>query len=593
MVTPIVASTENKPKDSSSRALRRTVFFTLTLLATSGFFALFPQGETAFAETGVPTHWTAILPPVIAILVALFYRSLIAALTAAFLTGSVLAFGFSIHTLPSAVNEFVIGNLQARFNIYIFGFLFVLVGLIHVIGRNGGILGAIKQIERLVRGPRSAKLAVGLAGIVVFFDDYSNTVVVGTTMRPLADRWKISREKLAYLVDSTTAPVAGLAIISTWIAFEVSLFQGVAEQLGLDFGGYDLFLTILPLRFYCLATLVFVVLTSAMNRDFGPMLRAERRSATTGELTAIGSRPLVAQNSTVDLGNRQPAHWINAVLPLAVVIVGAFGGIIFYGYLLLPDTGVAFSVFSSTDLRRAFGAVSAAYETGGVMKVLFLAAVAGSLVAILLSIGRGLLTWKEALGCYVKTLRFLGMAIFILVMAWSMKSICGVALNTDLYLLSIVGDQIPSALVPLVTFLLAAGMSFALGTSWGTMGILIPILLPFAHAISAAEDSGPVIFLLTAAAILDGAIFGDHCSPISDTTVLSSLSTGCDHIDHVNTQLVYALITMVGAASLGYLAVGFGAVSAVFYLGFPLISVVFLLLVGRSPLIPSQEPMTP
>jgi Na+/H+ antiporter NhaC len=587
MVTSIGKGTDKRRKSPIIRILRRTFFFTLTLLATGGFFAHMPQRETAFAEAAVSTHWTSILPPLIAILVALFYRSLIAALTAAFLTGSILTFGLSIQTLPNAVNEFVIGNLQARFNLYIFGFLFVLVGLIHLIGRNGGILGAIRQVERLVRGPRSAKLAVSLAGIGVFFDDYSNTVVVGSTMRPLADRWKISREKLAYLVDSTTAPVAGLAIISTWIAFEVSLFQGVTEQLRLEFGGYDLFLAILPLRFYCLATLFFIFLTSVMNRDFGPMLRAERRAATTGELMARGSRPLVTQNPTVDLESRQTAHWIHAVLPLAVVILGAFGGIIFYGYLLLRDTAVAFSVFSSTDLRRAFGAVSAAYETGGVMKVLFLAAVAGSVVAILLSIGRRLLTWKEALGCYVKTLRFLGMAVFILVMAWSMKSICGDALNTDLYLLSIVGDQIPAGLVPMVTFLLAAGMSFALGTSWGTMGILIPILLPFAHAISTAENTGSVIFLLTAAAILDGAIFGDHCSPISDTTVLSSLSTGCDHLDHVNTQLVYALTTMVGAATLGYLATGFGAVSGVFYLGFPLVSVIFLRLVGRDPHTPS------
>ncbi|RKX35120.1 MAG: hypothetical protein DRP71_04755 [Verrucomicrobia bacterium] len=571
-------------KGSSNRVLRRTVFFTLALLATSGFFALLPQQETAFADAGVTTHWTSVLPPVIAILVALFYRSLIAALTTAFLTGSVLAFGFTLRTLPTAVDEFVIGNLQARFNIYIFGFLFVLVGLIHVINRNGGIQGAIRQIERLVRGPRSAKVSVGLAGLAVFFDDYSNTVVVGSTMRSLSDRWKISREKLAYLVDSTTAPVAGLAVISTWIAFEVSLFQGVTEQLGLEIGGYDLFLTILPLRFYCLATLAFVFLTSAMNRDFGPMLRAERRAATTGELVAPGSRPLVSSYPAINLENHPPAHWLHAVLPLAVVILGAFGGIIFYGYLLLRESGSPFSVFSPTDLRRSFGAVSAAYETGGVMMVLFLAAVAGSLVAIVLSIARRLLTWKEALGCYVKTLRFLGMAIFILVMAWSMKSICGDALHTDLYLLSVVGDQIPAGLVPLVTFLLAAGMSFALGTSWGTMGILIPILLPFAHAVGTAEGAGTSIFILTAAAILDGAIFGDHCSPISDTTVLSSLSTGCDHLDHVNTQLVYALTSMLGAASLGYLAAGFGAGGAVFYLGFPVAAVLLLVLVGRNPL---------
>lgn len=374
-----------------------------------------------------------------------------------------------------------------------------------------------------------------------------------------------------------------MAIISTWIAFEVSLFQGVTERLELDFGGYDLFLNILPLRFYCLATLAFVFLTSAMNRDFGPMLRAERRAAKTGKLVAQGSYPLVAPDPAGNLENQQAAHWIYAVLPLAVVILGTFGGIVFYGYLLLRDTGRAFSVFSPTDLRQAFGAVSAAYETGGVMKVLFLAAMAGSFVAIVLSIARRVLTWKEAFGCYFKTLRFLAMAIFILVMAWSMKSICGDALNTDVFLLSVVGDRIPATLVPLTTFLLAAGMSFALGTSWGTMGILIPVLLPFAHAVGESAGSGSVIFLLSAAAILDGAIFGDHCSPISDTTVLSSLSTTCDHVDHVNTQLVYSLAVVAGAATFGYLAYGFQLPYAVFLLGFPTAAVLFLRLFGRNP----------
>lgn len=563
--------------------LQRTLWFALTLAASCIFFALLPQQEVNLAGQDVSANWTSILPPLVAILVALFYRSLVAALSAAFLTGSVLVFGLSPGTLPRAVSEFVVGNLQAQFNIYIFGFLFVLVGLVHVITRNGGIQGAIHQLERLVRGPRSAKLTVGLAGLAVFFDDYSNTVVVGSTMRPLTDRWRISREKLAYLVDSTTAPVAGLAVISTWIAYEVSLFQGVTETLGLEIGGYDLFLTILPLRFYCLATLAMVFFTSALNRDFGPMLKAERRAARTGELTAPGSRPLVADDPAEIARTGPDAHWIQAVLPLAVVILGAFGGIVFYGTLILQDSGEAFSIFAPSDIRRAFGAVSGAYQTGGVMKVLFLAAVAGSLTAIAMSVMRKLLTLGQALGCYLKTLRFLATAIFILVMAWSMKSICADALHTDHFLVSVVGDQIPVGLVPMVAFLMAAGMSFALGTSWGTMGILIPILLPFAHTVAGAHGAGPIIFLLTSAAILDGSIFGDHCSPISDTTVLSSLSTGCDHLDHVNTQIVYALTAMTGAALFGYLASGFGAPPLIFYLGYPAALGLFLWLAGRKP----------
>jgi Na+/H+ antiporter NhaC len=573
-----------KPSIPLWRRPRRLITFVLTLVSVCYLLSVIPPAESSVVTEKSTGVWTSVLPPIIAILIALFFRSLVAALSSAFLVGSFLAFGPEPWVaLPQAAEQFVWANLKGRFNIYIFGFLFTLIGTIHVINRNGGIHSAIRKLEKIVRGRRSAKLAIFLSGLAVFFDDYSNTVVVGSTMRSLSDRWRISREKLAYIVDSTTAPIAGLAIISTWIAFEVSLFQGVNKSLQIDIGGYELFFSILHLRFYCIGTILFVFLILITNRDFGPMLKAETRTAKTGKPMGDNAKPLVNEHKEDWKPIKgYPNRWYNSVIPLATIIIGAFGGIIFYGRSLMLEAGTPFSLFSSGDLRSSFEAVSNTYETGGVMKVLFLAALGGALVAIILTISQRILSLKETIACYFRTLPFLYMAIFILVTAWSMKSICADTLHTDTYLLSIIGNGIPLQILPLLTFLIASVMAFAMGTSWATMGILIPILLPLAYNLGAwrvGEDH--LYFLLVAAAVLDGAIFGDHCSPISDTTVLSSLSTGCDHIDHVTTQLTYAVTTMVLVSLLGYVAVAVGMPAILFPFVFLLTALGLILTVGK------------
>lgn len=547
-------------------------------------FAVLPTSHPSSLEGREIGHWSSVLPPLLAVVVALCFKTLVGALVGAFVLGCLLASWPNVLlAVPLGVRDFIWVNFTEQFNLYIFAFLFALVGMIHVAYRAGGIHGLVAQINRVARGPRSTKVATALAGLAIFFDDYSNTIVVGSTMRGLSDRWKVSREKLAYLVDSTTAPVAGLALLSTWIAFEVFLFGSAAADTGLSEGGYTIFLTILPFRFYCWGTLVFVFLSSALGRDFGPMYRAERRAALEGKVMADGARPLARENEAeAGPSDDTPRRWFNAALPLAIVVFGTLGGILLLGRSKVLATGGEFSFSQSAHWRDAFGMVTNPSVTpGGAMKVLFIASVCGGAAAVLLALGQRILTPVQAVRAYLRAIPTLWMAFFILIMAWGMSKICTTGVHTDTYLISLLGDRMPLTLLPLLVFLVASGMSFATGTSFGTMAILIPVVFPLARALGAYETPGHIVFWLSAAAVLDGAIFGDHCSPISDTTVLSSISSGCDHIDHVATQMPYALTVMLMAGAIGYLAVAMGLDARLFFVLQPAAVLLTLFIIGR------------
>jgi len=575
------------------RQPRRWLAFAGVVLLVCLVFARLPTSRPAALADRPIGHWTAILPPILAVVIALVFRTLVWALTGAFVLGALLAFWPAVLTaVPRGVTAFIWVNFTEQFNLYIFAFLFALVGMIHVAYRGGGIHGLVALVGKAARGPRSTKVATFLAGLAIFFDDYSNTVVVGSAMRGLADRWRVSREKLAYLVDSTAAPIAGLALLSTWIAFEVFLFHDAAGALGLKEGGYAIFVTILPFRFYCWGTLFFVLLTSAAGRDFGPMLHAERRAALEGKLVRDGARPLArAGGEALDPVPGKPQRWVNAVLPLALVVVGTLGGILLLGRHKVLASGAPFSLLDGADWRAAFGMVTnPAVTPGGAMKILFCASAAGGVTAVLLCVSQKILTFGAAGRAYLRAIPTLGMAFFILIMAWGMSKICTTGVHTDTYLISLLGDRMPPAALPLFVFFVSSGMAFATGTSFGTMAVLIPVIFPLAYALGTYETGNGLLFWLSAAAIMDGAIFGDHCSPISDTTVLSSISSGCDHIDHVGTQMPYALTVMAGTSLTGYAAVAAGMPGWLFFVVFPALAGIILLVFGRRVPAPAAAP---
>ena len=557
----------------------------LGLLAV-GLWAL-PVGAGAEGAGGEPVgRWYSLLPPLVAIVLALCFRSLVGALTIAFVVGCLLSFWPDVlGAVPRGLAAFVWASLRDEFNLAIFVFLFALVGLIHLVGRAGGLQGLVNGVAARARGPRSARLATALAGAVIFFDDYSSVVVTGTAMRGVTDRFRVSREKLAYLADSTCAPIAGLAVISTWIAWEVLLLGGAMAVMGRPEGGYEVFWQAVPMRFYCWGTLLFVGLGILWGRDFGPMLAAERRAARGEGLGAAGLDG-AAETDGVMLGAAPgvPARWWNAALPLGLVVVGALAGIIGLGAWRMTAAGETFALLSAADWRAALGyTTNPAYGGGGAMGVLCVAALLGGGLAVVLVRSQRLLSWRECAAAYGRAFPTLRLAFFILVMAWAMKGICTTGLHADTYLVALLSDRVPLAWLPLGTFLVAAAVSFATGTSFGTMGILIPLAVPLAGALGANAPGQEIFLWLTAAAVLDGSIFGDHVSPISDTTVLASLSAGCAHVEHVRTQAVYAVTVMVLVAVLGYGAVAAGVSPLVFWIGLPLAVSGLFLTIGRRP----------
>lgn len=598
------------PKAYWKRPERWLAFF-LTLLAVCSFLAMVPvtpelspdsrlesggkESDQGFIDQlrggatapRVLGHWTSLAPPMLAVLVALYFRSMVFALLSAFFAGAFLSFGLNpLVVVTLAAHDFIWKSLSSSFSVYIFLFLFTLVGLVHVLSRNGGLSGLVDALGKIATSRRRAKVTISLAGVAMFFDAYANTVVLGNTMQKLSDKWRISREKLAYLVDSTTAPVAGLAVLSTWIAAEAMLLGSEANSLGIDISGYGIFIELLPMRFYCVGTLMFLFINSTLGRDFGPMFQAEKRAALEGKVHDDRSERLGIQSSgTMEPDEDIPKRWYNGLIPIACVVSGILIGIVLLGRSRIVGMGGSFSFGSFEDWRLAFSLAVGGEDGAGALPVLFLASVFGSLVAFGLTLGQRLLSLRDTFQAYVSGMPTMWLAVFILLMTWSMQDICE-NLGTAEYLIDLLGDRMPVWTLPLFTFVVASMMSFATGTSRGTMGILIPIILPLSYSMGIFESGEGILFFLTAAAILDGAIFGDHCSPISDTTVLTSISTGCDHIAHVKTQLPYAVVTMALSGLFGYLAVAGNMPLWLFYVFFPLASVGILLIFGRR--IPSQ-----
>ena len=530
----------------------RSTFPFLRLALALGAAAL---GTLLLPDQGA-TSGLSLFPPAAAILVAIATGRLILGLGLAIVGGALVSlpadvplYAIPFRSLEKALLSFVWTPLRDSFQLFILGFTATLIGMIRVISLAGGTRGIAELLVARAAGVRSARLATALLGLAVFFDDYANTLVVGTTMRPIADGFRISREKLAFLVDSTAAPVAGIALISTWIGFEVGLFDSAMEQVGAGISGYELFFRVLPVRFYCLLTLVFVLCSTLAGRDFGPMLKAERRARHTGQVLAPGDRPMTGDASQLPEHPGLRAHWAVAVGPVVLVIAGVLGG-------MHLDASQAPAVVAARADHGFFARLYwiQVFSHADSAKVMFLSSLAGSALAVVLALTRREKTSRrrplglvEVGKTYMSGIRGFYYALVILILAWALKETCE-AVETSAYIVGALSGFLNPHLFPLLVFLLAAMVAFSIGTSWTTMAVLLPTMIPVAY-----DLGGLPLTVLVAGAVLDGAIFGDHCSPISDTTVLSSIAAACDHLAHVRTQIPYALTTMTIAGLCGYL----------------------------------------
>ncbi|MGI9325815.1 MAG: Na+/H+ antiporter NhaC family protein [Pseudomonadales bacterium] len=511
------------------------------VLAEALNFELHTAGgeEVVSAQRWSLPGWLSITPPAIAFALALLFRQVIPALFISIWFGTFLIIGPALsNLLPSllqSVSTYTVKAVTDSGNATLMVFTFMIGGLVALISRNGGTRGIVAQITGWANSRQRGQLATYFMGLLFFFDDYANTLVVGKTMRPVTDVLKISREKLAYLVDSTAAPVATLALISSWIGFQLGLIDDAIKKIPtLEANAYAVFLNSLGYNFYPILTLLFVALVAYTGRDFGPMARAEQRAYNEGHLSAPNAR--IDDDVDGNALNPRPGiaiRALNAYLPLATVLGVMLGTLFFTG---------AREVGSDAPLREIIGA-SDSYLA------MTWATLLGVIVAILLSLGQRLLTLAEAMDAWYTGCKTMLLAIIVLVLAWTLSNV-NEELRTAQWLSAQLGDQLDARLLPAIVFVMAALTAFATGTSWGVMGILLPLVIPLVWATVGLQGIEPALPLLYASisAVLAGAVMGDHCSPISDTTILSSIATSCDLIDHIRTQLPYALL--VGLVSI-------------------------------------------
>lgn len=495
----------------------------------------------------------SILPPFLAIILALTLRQVVVALFSGVWLGTMFMYDYNPLTgLLRVVDRFVVPAIATTDHSAIIVFSLMFGGMVGVISRNGGTFGIADKLIRMARDPRRGQVSAWFLGIVIFFDDYANTLIVGNTMRPVTDRLRISREKLAYIVDSTSAPISSLFFISTWIGYEVGLIDAAIKSIDYHVeSAYWIFIDTIPYRFYPILTLFLGFLVAMSGRDFGPMLTAERRARLQGKLTRDNA--LLATDLTESSGvvppEGIPLRWWNGVIPILTVLVVGISGLYYTGYQGIVGAGGAdFSIGNIIGSANSYQALQ-------------WAAFLSCVVAVLMSVTQRLLTLGQAMDAWFHGVKSMLFAMIILVLAWSIGEVT-VQLHTADYLVQLLKGVLAPHWLPVLTFMVAALVSFSTGTSWGTMGILMPIVIPLASALSlTAGLSTPelhTIILGTVSSVLAGAVFGDHCSPISDTTILSSMASACDHIDHVKTQLPYALLVALTGMLLGDIPTAFG-----------------------------------
>lgn len=509
------------------------------------------------AETTVRAipGWLSIIPPVVAIVLALILRQVLVSLTLGIFSGALILYNWNpITAFARSIDSIIAPALADSDHAKIVIFSMLLGGMIGLISRSGGTLGIVERVRNYATTPRRGQLATWIMGVLIFFDDYANTLIVGSTMRPITDRLRISREKLSYMVDSTAAPVASVFPISTWIGFEVGLIAAAFTQLGIATNPYLMFLETIPFRFYPILALVLGFTIAATCRDFGPMLEAELRASETGAVVAPGDTPLADYNSAaLTAPGDIPHRALNALIPIATVVGVAIGGMYVSGAAGLnradhPGTGAW--------LREVFSNASS-------IDSLLWASLAAVLVALFLPLVQRLLTMKEAMEALVEGFKSMLLAIIVLVLAWGIGRIT-IELHTADFVVGIAEGVISPHFLPVLVFIAAAAISFATGTSWGTMAILMPLVIPIAHRLSVAaghpngSELHHILMLGTISSVLAGSVWGDHCSPISDTTILSSMGAGSDHIAHVRTQLPYALAIGVLGMIIGDIPTAYG-----------------------------------
>ncbi|MBO4847958.1 MAG: Na+/H+ antiporter NhaC family protein [Clostridia bacterium] len=506
----------------SKRRLIATLAVCLIFVAVFAVMA-FAEGEDGAAESTsrfYKTFWS-LLPPIIAIALALITKEVYTSLFIGIIAGGLLYSNFSFEgTLTHAFNDGIVASVADAYNVGILVFLVILGIIVTMMNKAGGSAAFGRWAAKHIKSRAGAQLATIALGVLIFIDDYFNCLTVGSVMRPVSDKSKISRAKLAYLIDATAAPVCIIAPVSSWAAAVSSYVE--------DGNGLHLFIKAIPFNFYAILTIVMMLFLAISGLDYGPMAKHERNAKEKGDIFS-GMKKLA---ETADENANPKGKVIDLILPIVVLIVCCIIGMIYSGDFFKGESFI--DAFSNSDASVG----------------LMLGSAVTLVITFFYYLIRRVLTFKEITECIPEGFKSMVPAILILVFAWSLKAMTD-SLGAKEYVEMVVKGSASGFqhFLPAIIFLIACALSFSTGTSWGTFGILIPITL----SVFPLTDPLGVVCV---SACMAGAVCGDHCSPISDTTIMASAGAQCDHVTHVSTQLPYAL-TAAGVSCVAYIIAGF------------------------------------
>lgn len=501
------------------RMLVPTVLLLAMTFSTTVFAA---EEELEYVPDLHATFW-ALVPAIVAIGLALITKEVYSSLFVGILMGALLYSGFQFEmTITHIFSDGIIGVLSDSYNVGILVFLVILGAMVSLMNKAGGSAAFGQFAASKIKNRVGAQLATILLGVLIFIDDYFNCLTVGSVMRPVTDKFKVSRSKLAYLIDATAAPVCIIAPISSWAAAVTGFVEGE--------DGFSIFIRAIPYNFYAILTVVMMVGMVLMKTEFGKMKEHEKNAARKGDLFTTEGRPyenvkeekVSAKGGVVDL-----------LIPIAALIVCCVIGMIYTGGFF---EGAGFvEAFSNSDASLG----------------LTLGSFFGLIITILLYQIRRVLSFKECMDCIPEGFRAMVPAILILTFAWTLKAMTD-SLGADLYVAGLVESSAGAFMnfLPAIIFVVGCFLAFATGTSWGTFGILIPIV------VAVFQNGDPQMMIMSISACMAGAVCGDHCSPISDTTIMASAGAQCEHVNHVTTQLPYAVLAAV-VSFVTYIVAGF------------------------------------
>lgn len=507
-------------------SMRKKCFKFMAALAVMALACSFPvlgaEAESAGYVPGVYATFWALIPPLVAIGLALITKEVYSSLFAGILVGALLYSGFTVErTVTHLFEDGIIGALSDAYNVGILVFLVILGAMVSLMNKAGGSAAFGRFAAEKIKSRAGAQLATIMLGALIFIDDYFNCLTVGSVMRPVTDKFQVSRAKLAYLIDATAAPICIIAPISSWAAAVTGFVEGE--------DGFSIFIRAIPYNFYAILTILMMVGMVLLKEEFGPM-RAHEKNALKGDLFTTPGRPydfmkeegVVARGKVIDL-----------ILPIGALIVSCVIGMLYTGGFF---SGVGFvEAFSNSDASVG----------------LTLGSFFGLTITIGLYLARRVLNFHDCMACIPEGFKAIVPAILILTFAWTLKAMTD-SLGAAVYVANLVEASAQGLLnlLPAIIFLVGCFLAFATGTSWGTFGILIPIV------VDVFESTNPQLMIISISACMAGAVCGDHCSPISDTTIMAAAGAQCEHVNHVSTQLPYA-VTVAVVSFVTYLIAGF------------------------------------